>query len=42
MQLAGIRIGIDLKIFKLLTESESPLTVDEISRKTDVNPVFLG
>lgn len=40
MQLAGIRIGIDLKLFELLLEG--PLTVDELSQKTGANQVFLG
>ncbi|GKZ76886.1 hypothetical protein AnigIFM56816_008992 [Aspergillus niger] len=40
MQLAGIRIGIDLKLFELLLEG--PLTVDELSQKTGANSVFLA
>ncbi|KAJ5921469.1 S-adenosyl-L-methionine-dependent methyltransferase [Penicillium verhagenii] len=42
MQLAGIRIGIDLKLFEVLTQSETPLTVDDLSKKTGANPVLLG
>ncbi|PWY80161.1 O-methyl transferase B [Aspergillus eucalypticola CBS 122712] len=40
MQLAGIRIGIDLKLFELLLDG--PLTMDELSQKTGANPVFLA
>ncbi|GAQ39340.1 hypothetical protein AtubIFM55763_000145 [Aspergillus tubingensis] len=40
MQLARIRIGIDLKLFELLLDG--PLTVDDLSQKTGANPVFLA
>lgn len=42
IQLAGLRIGADLKLFNFLAESSSPLTVDELSQKTEADPVFLG
>ncbi|PYH89221.1 S-adenosyl-L-methionine-dependent methyltransferase [Aspergillus ellipticus CBS 707.79] len=42
MQLAAIRIGIDLNLFELLSKYEHPLTVNQLSEKTGANPVFMG
>ncbi|KAJ6021914.1 O-methyltransferase B [Penicillium herquei] len=42
MQLAAIRTAIDLKLFELPSENESPLTVNQISDKTGATPVFVG
>jgi demethylsterigmatocystin 6-O-methyltransferase len=41
-QLAGFRIGTDLKLFNILTESAGPLTVDQLSERTGANPALLG
>lgn len=41
-QLAVIRIGLDLDLFTLLVESESPLTLDQVSQKTNTDPNLLG
>ncbi|KAJ8068747.1 hypothetical protein OCU04_002444 [Sclerotinia nivalis] len=37
-----IRAGEDLKLFELLVSSESPLTVEELSKETGAAPVLLG
>lgn len=42
MQLAGIRIGLDLDLFTLLVDSESPLTLIQESQKTNADPNLLG
>jgi demethylsterigmatocystin 6-O-methyltransferase len=42
LQLAGLRIGADLKLFNILSESSSPLTIDQISKNTKENAVLLG
>ncbi|PWY86728.1 S-adenosyl-L-methionine-dependent methyltransferase [Aspergillus heteromorphus CBS 117.55] len=42
MQLAGLRIGINLKLFELLAESKTPLTVTQLSEKTGADAVFLA
>ncbi|KAJ5735535.1 O-methyltransferase B [Penicillium malachiteum] len=42
MQLAANLTAIDLKLFELLSENETPLTVDQISEKIGANPVFIG
>ena len=42
LQLAGLRIGADLKLFNILSESSSPLTIDQISKNTKADPVLLG
>ncbi|PCG98857.1 O-methyltransferase, family 2 [Penicillium occitanis (nom. inval.)] len=42
LQLAGLRIGADLKLFNILSESSSPLTIDQISKNTKANAVLLG
>ncbi|PYH92371.1 S-adenosyl-L-methionine-dependent methyltransferase [Aspergillus ellipticus CBS 707.79] len=42
MQLAGLRIGANLKIFSLLAESETPLTVSKLSEKTGADSGFLA
>ncbi|KAJ5725492.1 uncharacterized protein N7483_006849 [Penicillium malachiteum] len=42
LQLAALRVGVNLKLFNYLAESEKPLTVAELSEKTSADPVFLG
>jgi hypothetical protein len=42
IQLAALRIGIDLKLFSFLPENGPPLTVSELAQKTGADPVFLG
>lgn len=42
LQLAGLRIGVDLKLFSTLTESPGPLSIDQIRAKTKADPVLLG
>lgn len=42
MQLACIRTAIDLKLFELLNQADGPLTVDQLSKRTGANPVFMG
>lgn len=42
MQLAAIRVGLDLKLFDLLGESRDPVTVDELATKTGAAPTLLG
>lgn len=42
LQLAGLRIGADLKLFNILSESSSPLTIDQISETTKADPVLLS
>lgn len=42
LQIASVRIGIDLKLFDLLSASTEPLTVEQLRQKTGAAPVFLG
>jgi len=42
LQLAGVRIGIDLKLFELLSESPGPMTQEQLAQKTGAAPVLLG
>jgi demethylsterigmatocystin 6-O-methyltransferase len=42
LELAVVRIGVDLKLFTHLTESASPLSVAQLSQKTEANPTLLG
>jgi len=42
MQIAAVRIGCDLKLFNLLTESATPLTLNELSKTTGAAPGLLG
>jgi demethylsterigmatocystin 6-O-methyltransferase len=42
LQLAGLRIGADLKLFNILIESPDPLAIDQLSEKTKTDPVLLG
>jgi demethylsterigmatocystin 6-O-methyltransferase len=37
-----IRVGEDLKLFELLASSESPLTVEELSKETGAASTLLG
>ncbi|KAL2221344.1 O-methyltransferase-domain-containing protein [Thermoascus aurantiacus ATCC 26904] len=42
LQLAAIRVGLDLKLFDILGESRDPVTVDELATKTGAAPTLLG
>jgi demethylsterigmatocystin 6-O-methyltransferase len=42
IQLAALRIGIDLNLFSFLPENRTPLTVSELAQKTGADPVLLG
>jgi demethylsterigmatocystin 6-O-methyltransferase len=42
LELTVVRIGIDLKLFSHLIESASPLSVAQLSEKTDASPALLG
>ena len=42
LQIASVRVGVDLKLFDQLTESESPMTVEQLSAKTSASPLLLG
>jgi hypothetical protein len=37
-----IRVGIDLKIFDLLADSQSPLSLEQLTQATGADPVLLG
>jgi demethylsterigmatocystin 6-O-methyltransferase len=37
-----IRVGEDLKVFELLTASESPLTVEELLKETGASSTLMG
>ncbi|GAP91478.1 putative O-methyl transferase B [Rosellinia necatrix] len=41
LQAAMVQVGINLKIFKHLTESDVPVTVDQISAKTGAEPQLM-
>ena len=42
LQLASVRIGIDLKLFEILTESDDPMTVEQLAASTGASPSLLG
>ncbi|KAJ5106317.1 hypothetical protein N7456_002992 [Penicillium angulare] len=42
LQLAALRVGVDLKLFSLLADTEKPLSVVELSEETGADQVFLG
>ncbi|RAH68674.1 S-adenosyl-L-methionine-dependent methyltransferase [Aspergillus aculeatinus CBS 121060] len=42
LQMAALRVEIDLSLFSSLAESEKPLAVGELSDKTGADPIFLG
>lgn len=42
MQLAAVRIGCDLKLFNILTESATPLTTAELVKVTGAAPELLA
>ncbi|KAH7325878.1 S-adenosyl-L-methionine-dependent methyltransferase [Stachybotrys elegans] len=42
LQTAAVKIGFDLKLFRLLVEAKEPLSVEQISQKTGADPAFLG
>ena len=37
-----MRVCIDLKVFELLSKSETPLSLDDISRETNAEIVLIG
>ncbi|KAL1967218.1 hypothetical protein VTN77DRAFT_3509 [Rasamsonia byssochlamydoides] len=42
LQIAAVRVGIDLKLFDRLAASSTPLTVDQLSEATGAHPTLLG
>ncbi|PQE17125.1 O-methyl transferase B protein [Rutstroemia sp. NJR-2017a BBW] len=42
LEIVMIRVGEDLKVFELLASSESPLTVEKLSKETGAAPTLLG
>ncbi|QLI74708.1 Demethylsterigmatocystin 6-O-methyltransferase [Metarhizium brunneum] len=42
IQIALVRIGCDLRLFDILAESPTPLSVDVLSQKTGAAPTLLG
>ena len=42
LQIAGVRTGIDLKLFDQLAASDKPLTLDQLTQTTGADPVLLG
>ena len=42
LQIAAVRIGIDLKVFDLLVASKDAMTVDQLQQKTGAAPALLG
>lgn len=42
LQPALVRIGCDLKLFNILAESPTPLTVESLAEKTGAAPTLLG
>lgn len=42
LEIAAVRIGIDLKLFDLLATTDYSLTVAELHQKTGAAPLLLG
>jgi hypothetical protein len=42
LQAAVVQVGIDLKLFRYLVESDAPLTVQQLSEKTGSEPELLS
>ncbi|PQE26449.1 O-methyl transferase B protein [Rutstroemia sp. NJR-2017a BBW] len=42
LQVAAVRVGIDLKLYDLLVASETPLSVEDIAKTTGASPLLLG
>ena len=42
VQVALVRIGCDLDLFNILTDSPTPLTVESLAQKTGAAPTLLG
>ncbi|KFY92681.1 hypothetical protein V500_04072, partial [Pseudogymnoascus sp. VKM F-4518 (FW-2643)] len=42
LQVAAVRIGCDLKLFNILAETPTPLTVDSLSKMTGAAPTLLA
>jgi hypothetical protein len=42
LQVAVVRVGIDLKLYDLLVASKAPLSVEDIAKTTGASPLLLG
>jgi hypothetical protein len=42
LQLAIIRVGVDLKLFEMLASNKSPMTVERLAQRTGADMVLLG
>lgn len=42
LQLASVRIGIDLDLFEILTKSGDPMTVEQLAGSTGASILLLG
>lgn len=42
LQLAALRVGVDLKLFNHLAGQEDPLTVAQLSERTGADQTLLG
>ena len=42
LQIAGVRTGIDFKLFNQLAANDRPLTLDQLIQTTGADPIFLG
>ncbi|RAL03139.1 S-adenosyl-L-methionine-dependent methyltransferase [Aspergillus ibericus CBS 121593] len=42
LQPALVRVGLDLKLFNILSESKEPLTTEQLVAKTNAAPILLG
>lgn len=42
LAMASIRVSMDLKIFNLLSESEKPMTLDDLTEKSGADKILLG
>lgn len=41
LQNAVVRVGIDIKLFNLLSESDDPLSLDQLTKSTGADPTLL-
>ena len=42
LQIAGVRTGIDFKLFNQLAANDRPLPLDQLIQTTGADPIFLG
>lgn len=42
LQVAAVRAAIDLKLFQLLADSQTPLSVEQLAQETGAAPLLLG